>query len=212
MQHVDGMGKQDGATMWIALDPSDLANGCLCYVKGSHRDVHSATALASFSEDSEGATCIPAQPGDAIIHSSRTVHWSRKSCSSDRRRRAVSYFYWATSTLGEDFPGKPHAKQELEVDIAGKSVDVQKGVMALKALDRDWAKKAGIGDMFRQDPEKFLNGLKAKDAEAFNFIVSQAGIDPPALGVKQSKQHIGAVCAFICLCAIVVSITRRPKL
>merc|ERR1712137_802008 len=91
--HVDGMGQFDGATIWIALEPSNRDNGCLCYIKGSHRKLYTSSDLKACNEETEGATCVEAQPGDAVIHSARTVHWSRKSQSSDRERRAVSFFY-----------------------------------------------------------------------------------------------------------------------
>merc|ERR1712137_628974 len=87
-QHIDGPSGETGATIWVALDTADRDNGCLCYVKGSHLRSWSADELKALDEDSDGAFVFEAAPGDAIIHSARVVHWSRKSTSTTRRRSA----------------------------------------------------------------------------------------------------------------------------
>ena len=90
-------GLKPGATIWIALDPADPDNGCLHYGCGSHRnDYPPGTPVGGF--DVDAATAVPAtvQPGDAVIHDSRTVHWSGGN-PTDRPRRAVSFFYWGAS-------------------------------------------------------------------------------------------------------------------
>merc|ERR1711879_147032 len=100
------------------------------------------------------------QPGDAIIHSARTVHWSRKSESFSLRRRAVSYFYWKTSTLQDNAQAK--MAQALKKSHVAMDIDVAKAVAALASLDRPWATSPGISKMLRDDPHKFLEGLKMK--------------------------------------------------
>jgi len=140
-------------------------------MKGSHKRTHSASDLACFAQDLECATCIEAQPGDAVIHSARIVHWSPKSESTELQRRAISYFYWAGSTSDTGFQNKTMEKASMEVVSDG--FDIIKCESALKELDRDWAKLPGVLQMFRDDPASFLNGLKAKDEEAFNFIKSK---------------------------------------
>lgn len=208
-QHVDGLGKQDGATIWIALDRADNMNGCLCYVKGSHNKEHSSASLAGFNEESEGAVCIEAQPGDAIIHSARTVHWSRKSSCSDRRRRAVSYFYWSTTTLGGDWPDKQQPKEQQASGAIPKDFDIFKGEAALRALDRDWAKQPAVVQMFRKDPVKFLNGLKLKDEEAFNFIVGAVSSGSNASEIHVGRRDLLTLCAGICVGIIAMRFARR---
>ncbi len=93
--HRDSIGKPEdrrhGATIWIALDPADPENGCLYYGRGSHKlDDTSSKAL---DEHSDAAVAASVQPGDAVIHSSLTIHWSRGNPTA-RPRRAVSFFYW----------------------------------------------------------------------------------------------------------------------
>lgn len=100
--HFDAVGhRRKGATIWIALDRADRENGCLYYVKGTHRQkLPSRIGLEGFSSESEGAVAIEVEPGDAIIHSSLTVHWSEVN-RSQRSRQAISYFYWAASSPGD---------------------------------------------------------------------------------------------------------------
>lgn len=167
-QHVDGQGSKDGATLWIALDAADRSNGCLCYVRGSHRSRHDAEALRGFSEDSEGAVAIEAAPGDAVVHSARVVHWSRKSACTSRRRRAVSYFYWAAACLGR--AAEPATPEALAAELG--PLDVAAGAVALEGLERDWATWPVIAQMFKEDPIKFMAGLKMKDPEAFDILVA----------------------------------------
>jgi hypothetical protein len=93
--HVDGLGKNDGATVWIALDRVTKDNGALWYVKGSHLVDHTPESIAAITEDSEGATCAEVNPGDAIVHTARTIHFSRKAQSPDPRR-AINFFYWSS--------------------------------------------------------------------------------------------------------------------
>lgn len=100
MPHFDAIGhRRMGATIWIALDRADEGNGCLRYVKGTHKlDLPSKMGL-DFDADSEGAIAVEVNPGDAAIHSALTVHWSEPN-RSDRSRRAITYFYWAASSKG----------------------------------------------------------------------------------------------------------------
>ncbi|MBU3920191.1 MAG: phytanoyl-CoA dioxygenase family protein, partial [Alphaproteobacteria bacterium] len=96
--------------VWIPLDPADLGNGVLQYVRGSHRwgEIYapnvfvSQTPIASSPEkrcpDIEGAPddydiiTFDVEPGDVIIHHVKTVHGAGGN-TSDRWRRAVSFRY-----------------------------------------------------------------------------------------------------------------------
>merc|ERR1711998_11144 len=91
--HVDGLGKMDGATVWIALDRVTRENGALFYVNGSHRMNLTPEFIAATNVDSEGAFCAEVNPGDAIVHTSRTIHFSRQAQTADPRR-AMNFFYW----------------------------------------------------------------------------------------------------------------------
>ena len=117
LPHFDAIGhRREGATIWIALDRADQGNGCLHYVRGTHRlDLPSKLGL-DFDTRSEGAIAVEVNPGDAAIHHSLTVHWSEPN-RSERSRKAISYFYWAASSKGNgkyaDFAH--YAKQSMRV-------------------------------------------------------------------------------------------------
>ena len=100
--HFDAIGhRSKGATLWIALDETRKANGCLYYVKGSHlQSFDSKVGLPGFDESTPGAFAVELNPGDAAVHSSLTVHWSHPN-KTQRSRRGVSFFYWAASSTGE---------------------------------------------------------------------------------------------------------------
>ena len=100
--HIDALGhRRKGATLWIALDRADMENGCLFYGKGTHlQEVPGHYDLEGWSSSSEQAVAIEVEPGDAIVHSSLTVHWSDAN-RSQRSRQAISYFYWAASSQGD---------------------------------------------------------------------------------------------------------------
>ena len=113
--HIDAVGdRREGATLWIALDRADRENGCLYYVKGSHRlSVPSRYGLEGFGPDSPGAVAIEVEPGDAIVHSSLIVHWSEAN-RSQRPREAITYFYWASSSRADAHSSR-HAPSEEDV-------------------------------------------------------------------------------------------------
>ena len=88
------------------IDRADRENGCLFYVKGTHRqDLPSVVGLEGFSAGSEEAVAVEVEPGDATIHSSRTVHWPEAN-RSERPRQAIRYFYWAASCTGPAHSGR----------------------------------------------------------------------------------------------------------
>jgi hypothetical protein len=84
-----------GATIWFALDPVNVENGCLYYLRGSHKNVYPGGILIpGIDTESEDAFAAELNPGDAVIHNALTVHWSGAN-STGLPRRAVSYFYYS---------------------------------------------------------------------------------------------------------------------
>ncbi|MDG2384804.1 MAG: phytanoyl-CoA dioxygenase family protein [Pirellulaceae bacterium] len=93
-------------TIWMALDPVDQENGCLYYVRGSHRGEmrsHGRTAVLGFSQGivdygreedlrSEVAACV--MPGDLIIHDAMAIHRADANRSA-RTRRALGFVYFS---------------------------------------------------------------------------------------------------------------------
>ena len=99
--HVDALGKRDsenaGATIWFALDPVDVGNGCVHYLKGSHKNNYSGeTWVTGVNKEAGNAFAAQLNPGDAVVHSAHTVHWSGGNATG-LPRRAISYFYLGRS-------------------------------------------------------------------------------------------------------------------
>lgn len=98
-------------TLWIALDPVDVDNGAVHYVRGSHTDPTLYCMPRSFHRDdgliNPGHPTMPdflaeqpgavvhfdLQPGDAVVHHGRTIHGGPANRTlRDRRAVAVSLF------------------------------------------------------------------------------------------------------------------------
>lgn len=96
--HVDALGRDKDpdadATIWFALDPSNVDNGCVHYLPGSHKS-HYPDEIPIPGIDTESGDAVAAElnPGDVVIHNALTVHWSGGN-NSGLPRRAVSYFYY----------------------------------------------------------------------------------------------------------------------
>lgn len=97
--------------IWIALDPVDMDNGCLWYARGSHRQgirPHGASGVLGFSQGLLGFDAaqvdgvpIELQPGDAVAHSSATIHWTQTNKTA-RHRRALATFCFGASTVRDE--------------------------------------------------------------------------------------------------------------
>jgi phytanoyl-CoA hydroxylase len=88
-------------TIWLALDPVSTENGCLRYVRGSHRHgvrPHGRSHVLGFSQgitdygpaDVAGEVEIHLQPGDAVVHHGEMIHRAEPNRSPDRQRRAFA--------------------------------------------------------------------------------------------------------------------------
>lgn len=88
-------------TIWLALDPVDDENGCLQYVRGSHREgvrPHGPSSLVGFSQaildfgpaDEAREVRVHLQPGDAVAHAGNTIHRAQPNRSPTRSRRAFA--------------------------------------------------------------------------------------------------------------------------
>ncbi len=80
----------DGAVTWIALDKTDKHNGCLHFLKGSHKReaefahlrAHTPTDLSDHPDVFEAVM----SPGDIAIFRPTTVHWSGPNHGGSVRR------------------------------------------------------------------------------------------------------------------------------
>jgi phytanoyl-CoA hydroxylase len=95
-------------TIWLALDRVDEGNGCLRYVRGSHRRgirPHQVTRVLGFSqgisdygnEDRALETPILLEPGDVVAHHGNTIHRAEGNRSTDRNRRAFAMVWRGVS-------------------------------------------------------------------------------------------------------------------
>ena len=103
--HVDALGRdgdsKGGVTIWFALDPVNIKNGCLHYLLGSHREEYvNVIPIPNIDKESADVIVAELEPGDAVIHSSKTVHWSGGNHSREPRG-AVSFFYSCPSDSAE---------------------------------------------------------------------------------------------------------------
>lgn len=107
--HQDGfyfkLVPNEALTMWAPLDTCDRGNGCVVYVKGSHKRgvlPHGSSEVFGFSqglmtytdEDRDLEVAVEVQPGDLIAHHSLTIHRADPN-PSDRRRWAMGMVYYA---------------------------------------------------------------------------------------------------------------------
>jgi ectoine hydroxylase-related dioxygenase (phytanoyl-CoA dioxygenase family) len=109
--HQDGyyfmLEPNEAVTLWMALEPVDQENGCVRYVRGSHKlgmRNHGRTQTLGFSQgitdfgpedDLANEVYFPAQAGDLLVHHALTIHRADGNNSKDRTRKAMGFIYYA---------------------------------------------------------------------------------------------------------------------
>lgn len=106
--HQDGyyfcLVPNEAITIWIALDDVSTENGCLRYVRGSHRAglrPHGTSEVLGFSqtildfgpEDVANEYVAELKRGDAVVHHSLTIHRAEANTSRRSRRSLGMVFY-----------------------------------------------------------------------------------------------------------------------
>jgi len=97
-------------TVWLALEPSTRANGCLRVIPGSHRarqlhehlhedrsDLTLQQRLAAGSFDEAAAVDIELQPGQMSLHDVYMIHGAAANVSGQRRTGVALRYMPATS-------------------------------------------------------------------------------------------------------------------
>lgn len=112
-----GLSKPDVVTAWVALTPSNEANGAMTFIPGTHtsdqlehRDTFAKNNLLTRGQevavevDESKAVTIELQPGEISLHHVRLVHGSPPNPSNDRRIGfAIRYIPTRVSQIaGED--------------------------------------------------------------------------------------------------------------
>lgn len=95
-------------TGWLALEPVDEENGCVRYVRGSHKTEsfrsHGFTGVLGFSQgitdfgteqDKHNTVSLPGQAGTFLMHDARTIHLAGANTSPTRSRQALGFIYYA---------------------------------------------------------------------------------------------------------------------
>lgn len=109
--------------VWIALDPTDIDNGCMHLVDGSHRDggvVHFSRRdfqICDTELPGHRVTAVPLQPGDALVFDGLLWHGTPRN-DSTRRRWALQFHYARTSDLWQS-PDQRRAYRERRLEIFG---------------------------------------------------------------------------------------------
>jgi phytanoyl-CoA hydroxylase len=96
-------------TMWLALEQADPENGCVSYIRGSHKNgmrTHALSSTKGFSQsisdfgtpgDMANLQIFPAKAGDLLIHHCMTIHTAGKNITIDRSRKALGLIYFGES-------------------------------------------------------------------------------------------------------------------
>ncbi len=136
--HQDGyyfkVAPPQAVTGWLALEPVDDENGCLNYVRGSHRfegwRPHGRSQILGFSQgvsdfgtphDVANTVAMPGEAGMLLMHHCKTVHWASPNRSPTRSRRALGFvFYGASAKPDEEAKRAYQAKLDAELKAANK--------------------------------------------------------------------------------------------
>ena len=123
--HQDGfyfmLEPNEAITLWLALDYIDEENGCMRYVRGSHRRgmrPHRASNVLGFSqgvsdytdEDRDREVAMCAKPGDLFAHHSMVIHRADAN-QSDRRRAALGLVYFAARAKKDEEKAERYKKE-----------------------------------------------------------------------------------------------------
>lgn len=101
----------EAVTGWLALEDVNEENGCIHYVRGSHKvdsfRNHGQTGVLGFSQgitdfgtddDQAQSVACPGSAGTFLMHHAKTIHWAGANQSKVRSRRALGFIYYAKNT------------------------------------------------------------------------------------------------------------------
>lgn len=121
-------------TGWLALEKVDEENGCIHYVRGSHKAggfrPHGRSNVLGFSqgltdfgteEDKANTVAFPGDAGTFLMHDAHIIHWAGPNRSPTRSRRALGFVYFGESArIDEASKAAYKAKLEAELRAEGK--------------------------------------------------------------------------------------------
>jgi len=127
-------------TVWVALEPSTVANGCLRVIPGSHqaRQLHPHLhedrseltlnqRLADGTFDESAAVDLELEPGQMSLHDVYMIHGAAANTSATRRT-GVALRYMPTSSVFERDLRPVDGKSGVPVDFSQRPLWLVKGV------------------------------------------------------------------------------------
>jgi phytanoyl-CoA hydroxylase len=118
-------------TGWFCLGNADHENGCLRYIRGSHKKSlrhHARTQTLGFSQgitdfgtpdDLANEKAYRAEPGDLLIHHALTIHRADGNQSEIRDRPALGFVY-ISDRAKEDREGGEAYRKKLAENLASQ--------------------------------------------------------------------------------------------
>ena len=127
-------------TVWVALETSDVGNGCLRVIPGSHAakqlhehlhedrtDLTLNQRLAPGTFDENTAVDIQLQPGQMSLHDVYMIHGARPN-RSDRRRTGLALRYMPSTSLFDRQLRPVDGQSGVPVDFANRPLWLVRGV------------------------------------------------------------------------------------
>lgn len=100
-------------TCWCALDEATVENGCMHYLRGSHKlglvdhkHIPGTPHLVPNGFEPEKAVAVPIKSGGVIFHHSLTLHFSPTNYTPRWRRAFVCHFVRSDATMPNKDPEK----------------------------------------------------------------------------------------------------------
>ncbi|MBP6902180.1 MAG: phytanoyl-CoA dioxygenase family protein [Burkholderiaceae bacterium] len=126
-------------TVWLALEPSTRANGCLRVIPGSQRerrlhehlhedrdDLTLNQRLAAGAFDESQAVDIELEPGQMSLHDVHMIHGAAAN-TSDQRRTGVALRYMPATSLFDRGLRPVHGQTGVPVDFAQRPLWLLRG-------------------------------------------------------------------------------------
>jgi phytanoyl-CoA hydroxylase len=134
---------------WIALDDTDIENGCLWVHAGSHRDgiiypvnghddtrFDASPEAGAFTFEREGGTAVEMRAGDTLFFNGYLLHRSLPNLSESRTRRSLVVHYMnARSLLPWNYDGENPCDDHRDIEmVAGVDPYAWKGIADITRL------------------------------------------------------------------------------
>ena len=136
--HQDGyyfnLDSDKAVTGWLALENVDDENGCIHYVKGSHKKEeyrpHGKSEILGFSqgvtdfgtdEDKKNTVQFEGKAGMFLMHHAKIIHFASPNKSPVRSRRAFGFVYHGVSAKQDIDKGKAYQKK-LHAELKEKAI------------------------------------------------------------------------------------------